>query len=101
MFLGYEIVGCDMVPFCLLLCKGHSTLKCLKRVSFERSTLILNSQSQHNPENISAFYAAIVASHADVLRHALLSHKGEDSVTSQKNVCLRGYEESGSESPSR
>ena len=101
MFLGYEIVGCDMVPFCFLLRKGQSTLKCLKRVSFERSTLILNSQSQHNPENISAFYAAIVASHADVLRHALLSHKGEDSVTSQKNVCLRGYEESGSESPSR
>ena len=101
MFLGYEIVGCDMVPFCLLLCKGQSTLKCLKRVSFERSTLILKSQSEHNPENISAFYATIVASHADVLRHSLLSHKGEDIVTSQKNLCVRGYEESGSKSPSR
>ena len=85
-----------MVPFCFLLRKGQSTLKCLKRVSFERSTLILKSQSEHNPENISAFYATIVASHADVLRHALLSHKGEDSMTSQKNVCVRGYEESGS-----
>ena len=49
MFLGYEIVGCDMVPFCFLLRKGQSTLKCLKRVSFERSTLILKSQSEHNP----------------------------------------------------
>ena len=90
-----------MVPFCFLLRKGQSTLKCLKRVSFERSTLILKSQSEHNPENISAFYATIVASHADVLRHALLSLKGEGNVTSQKNVCLRGYEESGSKSPSR
>ena len=90
-----------MVPFCFLLRKGQSTLKCLKRVSFERSTLILNSQSEHNPENISAFYATIGASHADVFRHALLSHKGEGNVTSQKNVCLRGYKESGSKSPSR
>ena len=91
MFLGYEIVGCDMVPFCLLLCKGHSTLKCLKRVSFERSTLILNSQSEHNPENISAFYATIVASHADVLRHALLSHKGEGNEPKERLLArLRG-----------
>lgn len=57
MILGFEILGYDMVLFCLLLCKGHSTLKDLTRVNFERLTLILNSQSEHNPENVNAFYA--------------------------------------------